>query len=74
MKKVLLRGAFLAAALALSACQEESAMDVAAKNLNVAGTNSSNIGPGAGNFTVSALAGTPGRDSVFNGGAVDPDA
>ncbi len=43
MKKAMLRGTFLAAALALSACQEESAMDIAAKNMNVAGTNSIQI-------------------------------
>ncbi len=40
MNKLVLRGAFLAAALALSSCEEESAIDVAAKNLNVATTNS----------------------------------
>lgn len=40
MNKVVLRGAFLAAALALSACEEESALDLAAKNMNVANTNS----------------------------------
>jgi len=40
MNKVVLRGVFLAAAFALSSCEEESAIDVAAKNLNVAATNS----------------------------------
>lgn len=43
MKQVLLRGVFLAAALALSACEQESPMDVAAKNMNVAATNSIQI-------------------------------
>lgn len=43
MKQVVLRGAFLAAALALSACEEESAIDLAAKNMNVANTNSVQI-------------------------------
>jgi len=40
MNKVVLRGAFLAAALALSSCESETPMDIAAKNMNVAGTNS----------------------------------
>lgn len=40
MNKVVLRGAFLAAALALSSCESETPMDIAAKQMNVAGTNS----------------------------------
>ena len=48
MKQVLLRGAVVASALALSACAQNNGLDVAAKNMNVAGTNSIQIvGDGA---------------------------
>mgnify|MGYP003542962237 FL=1 len=40
MKQVSLRGAFIVTALALSACGKENGIDVAAKNLDAAGTNS----------------------------------
>lgn len=43
MNKVLLRGAFLVAALALSACEKESGIDIAAKNMAVATTNTIQI-------------------------------
>lgn len=43
MNKVALRGVFIAAALALSSCESETPMDIAAKNMNVAGTNSIQI-------------------------------
>jgi len=40
MTKLVYGGVFLAAALALSACEKESALDIAAKNMNVASVNS----------------------------------
>lgn len=43
MKQVSLRGVFIAAALVLSACGSASGIDVAAKNMNVAGTDSIEI-------------------------------
>lgn len=43
MKQVLLRGACIAAALALAGCARQSAIDVAAKNLNVADTHTIQI-------------------------------
>lgn len=43
MNKLVSRGVLLAAALALSACQEESALDIAAKNLNTANVTSVEI-------------------------------